>query len=133
MELHIITAENIDKYREELSFYIESFVERSKGRYAIEDVFNNIKSGYWVLWVVHEHSELKAVLITQTIEYPRLKELQIIMCVGENHKDWYSLISKMEEYAKLMGCTKITAITRPGWEKVMKGYKKSHVYLERNL
>ncbi len=133
MELHTIAVESVDKHREELFPYLDSFVERSRDRYDIEDVFNNIKKGYWTLWVVHKDSELKAVLITQIIEYPKLRELQIIMCVGEKHKDWYSLISRMEEYAKLTGCKKVTAITRPGWEKVMQGYKKSHIYLERDL
>lgn len=133
MELHIIGIENIDKHREILVPYIESFVESAKGRYDLEDVFTIIKNGYWNLWAVYEGSELKAVLITQPVHYPKVKELQIIMCVGESYKDWYSLISRLEEYAKLDGCNKMTAITRPGWEKVMLGYKKSHVYLERDL
>lgn len=133
MELHIIDVNDVNKHKEAISPYILSFVDRARGRYDSEDVFNRIKEGYWTLWVVHENIELKAVLITQFIHYPKLKELQIIMCVGEDHKEWYSLVHKMEEYAKLTGCKKLTAVTRPGWEKVMVGYKKSHIYLERDL
>lgn len=131
MELHIV--KDVENYRNIFLPYIESFVESAKGRYDIEDVFSNVKNGHWILWVVHEEGDVKAVLLTQTIQYPKLKEFQIIMCVGDKHKEWYHLISKIEEYAKLIGCTKLTALTRPGWEKIMLEYKKSHIYQERDL
>lgn len=133
MELHIVSAEELDKHKNIMTPYIESFVERAKGRFSLEDVFNRIKEGNWTLWVVHEDFNLKAVLITQMILYPKIKELQIIMCVGDEYKNWYHLVSKMKEYAKLIGCKKLTAITRPGWEKIMTDFNKTHVYLEIDL
>lgn len=133
MELNFVALADVDKHREAVLPYIDSFVERAGGRYDIDDVFFNIKEGCWKLWVVHENLVIRAVLITQFIQYPKVKELQIIMCVGESYEDWYFLVNKMEEYASLSGCKKITAVTRPGWEKIMRGYKKTHVYLERNL
>lgn len=133
MELQIVSVGDVDKQRDVVLPYIDSFVERARGRFDSDYVFSRIKEGLWLLWVVHEDMHLNAVLITQTINYPNLRELQIIMCVGVNHKEWYSLITKMEEFAKLTGCKKLTAITRPGWEKIMQGYQKSHVYLERDL
>lgn len=133
MELNLISLDDIDKHKEVVSPYISSFVERANGRYDINDVFVNIKKGYWGLWVVHNDLVIQAALLTQFIQYPKLKELQIIMCVGERHKDWYFLVNKMEEYAQASGCKKITAVTRLGWEKIMRGYKKTHVYLERDL
>lgn len=133
MELHIVPVKDLEKHRTIVLPYISSFVERSKGRFDSDYVFERIKKEMWTLWVVHENLELRAVLLTQIIKYPKLREFQIIMCVGRNHKDWYSLVTRMEEYAKLIGCKKLTAVTRPGWEKVMVGYKKSHIYLERDL
>jgi ribosomal protein L5 len=133
MDLHIVPIEALESQKTAVSPYVDSFVERANGRFDSEDVFERIKEGFWSLWIVHEKFEIRAVLMTQIIKYPKLKELQIIMCVGENHKDWYHLVNKMKDFARSSGCKKIVAITRPGWEKVMKEFEKSHVYLEGDL
>lgn len=133
MELHIISGEDTDKYREIINSHVDSFVALLKGRYGRDDVFEQIKEGNWTLWVTHEDSKLKAVIITQVMTYPKIKEFQILLCHGENYKDWCYLISKMEEYAKLLGCDKMVALGRMGWEKILPGYKRSYVCIEREL
>lgn len=133
MELHIVPTEDIDKYQDILSPYMESFVTLLKGRYEYNDIFEQIKSGKWKLWVTHQGLELQAVIITQIVEYPRVREFQILLCHGEDYKKWYDLISEMEAYAGLSGCNKIAALGRTGWEKIMHGYKKSYICLERDL
>lgn len=133
MELHIISGNDIEKYRELLLPYINSFVTLLKGRYDFEDIFNLIKEERWTLWVVEKDLEIEAIIVTQIVKYPKIREFQIILCDGKDYKNWYYLINKMEDYAKLAGCDKMVALGRVGWEKIMQGYKKSYICIERDL
>ena len=44
-------------------------------------------------------------------------------------------VEDLEAWAKDQGCKKMELFARPGWEKVMKpkGYKKTHVQIEKEL
>jgi hypothetical protein len=46
---------------------------------------------------------------------------------------WLPLFSKIEDYAKAEKCRCMRVVGRPGWERVLSGYRKEFVILEKAL
>jgi hypothetical protein len=135
MEVGIISPDKIDDYWDAIQPLMQSFYERAEGRYEPEDIRELLKNNSFTLWAVVHNRELKSIVMNSIVQYPRLKELQIFMCAGDGYKDWVGLVETIAQYGRDMGCTKITALTRLGWDKILSnlGFKKTHIYLERNL
>lgn len=135
IDLYKIPVERIDNIWTRISPYIASFVSRSFGRYEIEDVLGAVRDGIFQIWVVVSQDEIRAVLITQIYDFPRLRELQIIMCAGKNRHEWFHLLKKIENYAADIKAQRISAVIRLGWQKELMnvGYKKTHLYLEKEI
>jgi hypothetical protein len=88
--------------------------------------------GEWQLWVSAD-TEITSVTITALDDYPNGRECCIIICTGVGMSNWVGNLSVIEEWAKSKGCVNIKAICRPGWERVLKDYHRTHVVLEKRL
>ena len=58
----------------------------------------------------------------------------IIWCVGHDMPEWFNLLDEIETWAKdHLGCTRIRAIHRTGWAKLLKGkgYRETHRISEK--
>ncbi len=130
-----VPSGDIDQWWDLIQPMMGSFYSRAYGRYLPEDIKERLDSGKAHLFVVMQGHLLKAVCMAQIITYPRLRDMRIFMMAGEEHENWVHYIEKLEDYARSLGCAKITGEARPGWEKILTpmGYKKTHVYLERDL
>lgn len=127
-------VEDLAEHREKILSYMQSFPEDANDKYTFEDALNEGLEGNVIFWAVCEDTDIRGIAVTQVMEHPRAKELQIIICIGRGYKDWYNFaINILEDYAKSINCKKISAMARLGWERVMIGYKKTHVILEKNL
>ncbi len=114
---------------------MKTFFERVRGRYEPHHVVEALQKGDMQLWVVMREHSVLAACMTEVMRFPCVKEFRIIQLTGSDYELWVGLLSKLEDYAKCIGCDKIIGIARPGWEKVIKtmGYEKTHVYLEKDL
>lgn len=112
-----------------------TFFERVKGRYKPEHVLEALNSAMMQLWIVMQGHTVKAACLTEVMQFPNAKEFRIIMMVGADRELWTHFLSRLEEYARDIGCDKIIGIARPGWERIIDkmGYEKTHVYLEKDL
>jgi len=134
-ELYLVPTERLDSLWDRVLPYIESYVLRSFGRYENEDIKQAIKDKLFQLWIVVSEDEIKAVVMTQLYEFPKLKEVQIVMCAGKNRHEWFHLMKKIEGYARERGARKFSAVPRLGWKKdlIKDGFKETHTYLEKDL
>lgn len=130
-----IAPQLIEQWWEPVRDMVESACSRSGGRYAVQDVLRMLLQRRMQLWVVVEQDGIDAVVIAEIASYPQLRECRILAATGENAGLWVHLVEQVEEWAMHHDCRKIVCIGRPGWEKSMKkyGYKKTHVYLEKDL
>jgi hypothetical protein len=53
-------------------------------------------------------------------------------CSGHQMERWLPLFATIEKYAKAEGC-KMRIYGRPGWERVLDGYRREYVILEKVL
>ena len=96
-----------------------------------KDTLDN-KMQLWILWE-SETKEYYGVCVTEIIQRPLQRCLNIKIMTGRHRDKWQHLIKYVEEFAWKNNCDLLELVARPGWKKVLKqyGYKESHVLLEK--
>lgn len=93
-----------------------------------EDIENDVFEGRQLLWLaVSDHIEAAATT------YITGKRCTLSACSGHSRDRWLPLFKHIEKYAKDAGCTAMRVCGRPGWERVLDGYRKEFVILEKAL
>ena len=108
---------------------------RSNGYARAEHIKKEIldnKMQLWILWD-SETKEYYGVCVTEIIQRPLKRCLNIKIMTGRHRDKWQHLIKHVEEFAWKNNCDLLELVARPGWKKVLKqyGYKESHVLLEK--
>ena len=90
------------------------------------------KMKLWILWE-SKGKKYYGVVITEIIQRPLQRCLNIKIMTGRHRDKWQHLIKHVEEFAWKNNCDLLELVARPGWKKVLKqyGYKESHVLLEK--
>ena len=58
-------------------------------------------------------------MITEIIEYPRLKAINLLFCGGD-YKELQSMLPSIEQFAKHFGCKRLYGGGRKGWLRKLK-------------
>ena len=108
---------------------------RSNGYARAEHIKKEIldnKMQLWILWD-SETKEYYGVCVTEIIQRPLQRCLNIKIMKGRHRDKWQHLIKHVEEFAWHNNCDLLELVARPGWKKILKqyGYKESHVLLEK--
>lgn len=99
--------------------YIDAALKRGAGgRYELPDVLDALlrgKARLWASWDA-ESQKFDAAIITETIQYPRLKELHLWLVGGEGRRHWYDEAEAMiTAFARADGCSVVASGGRRGW------------------
>ncbi len=94
----------------------------NRGAFTAEDIHQLILDKQMQLWGVHD-GDLKAVFITQVVEYIRIKRLRLVLIGGHEMDGWEQIVSEsMDKFAKENGCSGIELWGRKGWLKRLAKY-----------
>lgn len=132
MRLIPVPSADLDEWEDKIGWHLESF--SANGVYSPDDFLADIRNRERQLWIVEEEGDVKCVLLT-SIADDRLKTCLVTHLAGENYRAWLGLMGAVEDWARDIGCKRIEAKTRPGWEKLLGRFdlKKTHVVLEKRL
>ena len=127
-----------NKVEQVWSFAVKDIADalaRSNGYARAEHIKKEIldnKMQLWILWD-SETKEYYGVCVTEIIQRPLQRCLNIKIMTGRHRDKWQHLIKHVEEFAWENNCDLLELVARPGWKKVLKqyGYKESHVLLEK--
>ena len=117
---------------------IANALNRSNG-YALADhikkwILEN-KMQLWILWDAEANKDSKyyGVVVTEIIQRPLQRCLNIKIMIGKHREKWQHLIKHIEDFAWINNCDLLELVARPGWKKILKpfGYTESHVLLEK--
>ena len=134
-----IPKENINSVWHHCKGLIANALARSNG-YANENHFKEwIKENKMQLWFLWDSEQdvqdrMYGVVITEVIQRPLQRCLNIKIMTGKHRNKWQHLIKHIEEFAWQNNCDLLELVARPGWKRVLKpfGYKESHVLLEKH-
>lgn len=89
--------------------------------YEEKDIYKAIEERQMQLWVVVEDSKIKASIVTQFINYPRWKALDVMLVGGEDVQNCAIQVwNTLKQYARSHKADGIRGFGRPGWLRVLK-------------
>ena len=138
IKLYNIPTSNVDAIWRVVIGDIANALARSNN-YALVDHFKKwIKEEKMQLWILWDSkgdktSKYYGVVVTEIIQRPLQRCLNIKIMIGRHREKWQHLIKQIEDFAWQQKCDLLELVARPGWKKVLKpfGYTESHVLLEK--
>lgn len=124
-----VSNEEVSEWIEPLDWHFRSFC--GDGSLNPGDLWDDVACKRRQLWVAMAEKPLAAVLTT--VRDDNYQTCVLTHAAGEDMRSWLHLWDKIEAWAKGIGCERIEAIARPGWERVLRDMKKTHVVLEKRL
>ena len=138
IELIYVPTKSVNEVWGIVNTDIANSLNRSNG-YALADhikkwILEN-KMQLWILWDPEGNKDSKyyGVVVTEIIQRPLQRCLNIKIMIGKHREKWQHLIIHIEDFAWINNCDLLELVARPGWKKILKpfGYKESHVLLEK--
>ena len=137
IKLYNIPTKSVDEVWKVVKNDIANALSRSNG-YALSDHIKQwikeTKMQLWILWDAEaEKEKYYGVVVTEVIQRPLQRCLNIKIMIGRHREKWQHLIKHIEDFAWQQNCDLLELVARPGWKKVLKpfGYTESHVLLEK--
>tara|TARA_R110000737_G_scaffold162072_2_gene189945 strand:- start:540 stop:977 length:438 start_codon:yes stop_codon:yes gene_type:complete len=128
-----VSLGEIDEVWPHVEPLIADALERSS-QHTSKDIYNDLQTGNCHLWVAdHVRDGILGVMVTYLVTTELARICRIFLCVGEQRRRWIHHLGGVEDWARENGCKSVIAVVRPGWEKVMTDYRKTHVTLEKTL
>jgi hypothetical protein len=104
--------------------------------YMPKDIFDSLlkkKMQLWISWNVKTNN-VEAAIVTEIIDYPRLRSCRYFLAGGTNMKSWFNPIKEqIEQWAIKNKCQRIELVGRKGWVKWLKDYKQQHIILMKEI
>jgi hypothetical protein len=138
MSLCIVPIEHLPFIWPQARGYVVKALDRDgRGCYLPEDVLKALLDGICRLWISwhDERERVEAVVVTETIQYPRRVGLRLWLIGGENMKAWgIPMRDLLEEYAIAHGCDAIEGGLRKGWLRIGgEGWHETGITFEKRL
>ena len=120
----------------------ESFVRRaldhSRGEIGVDDVKERLLDGRMLLWGVwhQERKQFLGLLVTEVIEYPRVKLLRVVTVAGVRLDEWGGLVLEtFEKFCRKYDLDGVEAVGRKGLARVLKklGFEERYTVVYKEV
>tara|TARA_R100001510_G_scaffold3624_2_gene2889 strand:- start:441 stop:869 length:429 start_codon:yes stop_codon:yes gene_type:complete len=131
-----IPSQEIDEIWEACEPYIELGAKKGQSEMTSKDIYNFCKESKMQLWIVFDSkSNIKAVVTTEIINYPKKKVCRIITLGGQEIDNWLHSISVIEAWAEENECHAMETFCRKGFIKKLEhyGYEQTYTVLGKEL
>jgi hypothetical protein len=103
------------------------------GTHGFRDLQKDLGAGQAQLWLAWDGNGPQAAAVTTITNYPLYTECLIWLCAGDGRDGWLHGLEGIEAWAKGRGCATVAIQGRAGWKRVLDGYSKKAVLLEKRL
>ena len=104
------------------------------GDFTTDAILTSVLTNTSMLWVTKDNDEVIGVTVIEVQDFPTARKMCIHLCGGERIKEWVDVgISTLEDFARSLDCEYVYMAGRPGWLKLLDGYKQTQVILEKGL
>lgn len=125
-----VAAKDARRWRETLSWHLHSFCR--DGSTTPDTLLDEVEAKQRQLWVGKRGDEVLVAVLTG-VGPDLLQTFTVTHAAGKDREAWLHLWGTLEDWARSIGCKRIEARARPGWERILKDMKKTHVILEKRL
>lgn len=106
--------------------YLEPAIEKTKGRFSRETVWDDLVCGNYQLWPL-PHSGI----VTEIITYPTGLKAVMFVFIGGKYQEIRDRLPKIYTWAKGLGCTHAEGVTNPAWRR--HGFEDMGSHLARKI
>jgi len=131
-----IPSQEIDEIWEVCEPFIEKAAKKGQSEMTSQDIYNFCKDAKMQLWIVFDsEANIKAVVTTEIINYPKKKVCRIITLGGEEIDNWLHSITVIEAWAEENECHAMETFCRKGFIKKLEhyGYEQTYTVLGKEL
>lgn len=126
-----VQAEYIDEAWPHVQKWMSRVLNR-EGRWKESTIKEKIRNRDAQLWVAVD-KEVIAIMVTQILIFDLKKVCLIWMISGTEMSRWVHLLDYVEAWAKENGCEELEVNGRPGWERVLRDFKRTNVVLRKKI
>lgn len=109
------------RWADKISPALLKMAASSGGRYQATDIAAALAAGRMQLWLVLEATDIACVMVTEIVEYPRLRAMRCVGLVGHRPRRWLHLLREVENAARnAFGCCVMEAFVSSGHERLLK-------------
>lgn len=121
MQVTLIPREHTENVWPLIHRYMEMAAEYTFGRYTADDIKDSILNYDHHLWAAFNDVGVKGIVVTNFVQYPRMRCLAMQFTAGEDLKEWKApMLELLQKWAFDNHCDKIESSGRPGWPRVFK-------------
>jgi len=133
MKVSAVMPKDYELVWNEIYEYMEGAAKYTYGRFNVQDIKDGLYKNKWQLWIAFDKNKIHGAVITEIVEYPRLKALVTHFTGGTQLKLWKDdMLSLLRRFASDNGCQTIESHGRAGWKQVFKndGFKSKFMFYE---
>ena len=121
MQVTLVPTEHVENVWPLVERFMDMAAEYTFGRYTADDIKDSILQYEHNLWMAFDDLAVKGIVVTNFIQYPRMRCLAMQFTAGEDLKDWKApMLDLLQKWAYDNGCDRIESSGRPGWPRVFK-------------
>lgn len=121
INVSLVPTEHLDGIWPSVEGFMERAAEYTFGRYTVEDIRESITNYDHHLWIAFNDTGLKGVVVTNFVQYPRMRCLAMQFTAGDDLMLWKQpMLELLQKWAFDNNCDKIESSGRPGWPRVFK-------------
>jgi hypothetical protein len=131
-----LEAQHVYAWWPKVSEYVQKATVKGPGPLSEEELKECCEKGYHQLWLIIRDPDVIGCGITQIVDEPYRRILEIIAIGGRELKEWLKFESYVAERAKNeMGATAVRVGCRPGIKHIIEplGFKIVGYFMERPL
>jgi hypothetical protein len=106
--------------------YLEPAIEKTKGRFSKETVWDDLERGNYQLWPLPNSG-----IVTEIITYPTGLKAVMMVFIGGKYKEIRNTLPAIYEWARGLGCTHAEGVTNPAWRR--HGYEEMGVHIVKEI
>ncbi len=134
LSVAILNPNQLPQMWEDRRPLLEEAGEWSAGESTPQTVVHGVLGGSYQLVAFMRGHVPESVLVITMSEFGTGKRiLEVLLASGSGLKNWMQHEEKMIEYAKHHGCASIRMIGREGLQRMLKGWERTAVVLEREV
>jgi hypothetical protein len=131
-----LNKDNVPAWWTKVKDYVEKATVKGPGALSEEDLRHGCEKGYYQLWLIIRDPDVIGCGITQIVDEPYRRVLEIVAIGGRELKDWLHFDGYVADRAKKeMGAVAVRVFCRPGIKHLIEpiGYKIRGYVMERPL
>ena len=115
--------------------YLESAIRSGSSRMTVGEVLEHAAAGTYQLWLVAtaDGDCIAAAITVLAGSLTEEKSCLVLLLGGRDLPRWKHVVSEMETWARLEGCTCMEFHGRRGWERIFPEYRAAYVVLRKEL